>query len=558
MIIFITGATGFIGSHFLKQLLENLGPSDCIYTLDRNPKSSLDRRVISLPGDLRDIENHKAVLTKANWIFHIAANATFGSGQDYTEINVRPVAKIIDAVKNSDQLIRFVLVSSVGALDRAKADKLGEPLAPNSEPNPTSDYGRSKLKAERIVIESKLPFTIIRPGWVYGSGMRPESHLNKFGRMVSKKTLFTRLDPPGRVPLIHVQDLAAAFVRCLDEPRSLNATYIATTENRTIGDVFACLHQSIYNQPIPPRIPLPRLSFIFNNIHGFLPLALTNLFVDYLAAEDLAFRRDLLVTQPIKIEEGIKDIASAYSEESGWWLVTGANSGIGLALVEALRDEDVAVIAIDRAIDNLNPAKRLKVVELDITDSTKLASFTEDIKDLKLAALVNNAGVGFRGGLLDQPWRIAEQMIRVNIVGTIELTHLLRNQLLRDGTTIVNIASSVAYYPLPHMSIYAATKSFLLNWSLALSEELHKTNSVVTFSPSGTNTNFQKTGGVKGAGNASLYSPSFVAKNIINAARKRRTHRILGFKAKVLELVVRFLPVRARVKLLSHLFRSSR
>jgi len=495
---------------------------------------------------------------EADWVYHLAADASFGAGAHYEEINMRPVERMIAILKRSHCLHRFVFVSTIGVLDRDPKDTITNSLTPMSPTTPTSDYGRSKLAAERLLRASGLPYTIIRPGWVYGAGMRPRSHLKVMARSIFRRPWVARLNPPGRVPLIHVKDLAVALVHCLDRPATKGATYIAVTENRSIGDIFTQLHSALHGRAPGWRLPWPRLGWLFGRFHALFPLMFTNLFVDYLAAADPDFRRELLPVDYVKLEDGVAELTEDMSSASGWWLVTGANSGIGSALVDALRGEGRRVIAVDRVTENLIPADDLRVVKADLAETAGLVGIVKAVRGRRLSGLINNAGVGFRGGLLEQSWERVEQTVRVNILGTLELTHRLRTQLRRDGTTIVNVASSVAYHPLPHMSVYAASKAFILSWSLALSEEMRKTNRVVTFSPSGTRTNFQKAGGVKGAQGADLLAPGDVARAILRAVQRGERHRLFGFKSRVLVACSRLLPIGIRLHLWRRLFALSR
>ena len=558
MIIFITGTTGFIGRWFLPELLARLGPRDKIYTLARQLEISGDSRIVQLLGDIRSIDDHAAALLEADWVFHLAADASFGAGAHYEEINTLPVERMIAILKQSRCLNRFVFVSTIGVMDRDPKDTIANSLTPVSPTEPTSDYGRSKLAAENFLRACDLPFTIIRPGWVYGGGMRPRSHLKVMARLISRRPQVARLNPPGRVPLIHVKDLVVALVHCLDRPVTEGATYIAVTENRSIGDIFAQLHSALHGRVPDWRLPWPQLGWLFGRVHSFLPLMLSNLFVDYLAADDPDFRRDLLPVEAIKLENGVAELFEDMPNADGWWLVTGANSGIGSALVEALRGEGRRVIAVDRVTENLIPTDDLRVVKADLTETAGLVHIIDEARGLRLSGLINNAGVGFRGGLLEQSWERAEQTVRVNILGTLELTYRLRAQLRRDGTTIVNVASSVAYHPLPHMSVYAASKAFILNWSLALSEEMRETNCVVTFSPSGTRTNFQQAGGVRGAQGADLLAPGEVADAILRAVRRGERHRLFGYKSRVLVACSQLLPIGIRLHLWRRLFALSR
>jgi len=91
------------------------------------------------------------------------------------------------------------------------------------------------------------------------------------------------------------------------------------------------------------------------------------------------------------------------------------------------------------------------------------------------------------------------------------------------------------------MLMYSSTKAFISNWSESLTYELRDTNKVITFSPAGTNTNFQNSAGVKkehdGKG---LLTPEYVADQIIIAVKKHKTVVILDFKTKILLMISRF------------------
>jgi short-subunit dehydrogenase len=135
---------------------------------------------------------------------------------------------------------------------------------------------------------------------------------------------------------------------------------------------------------------------------------------------------------------------------------------------------------------------------------------------------------------------------------------LLINKLKKDKSVIVNIASSVAYNPLPGMATYAASKAFLLNWSLALGEELKATNKVITFSPAGTKTNFQNSAGVKNVDSPSLFDAETVADAIIQAIKKKQMHTIMGIKTNLFILLIRLIPHKYRLALLSQIFEKNR
>ena len=105
------------------------------------------------------------------------------------------------------------------------------------------------------------------------------------------------------------------------------------------------------------------------------------------------------------------------------------------------------------------------------------------------------------------------------------------------------------------MSIYASSKAFLSSWSEALAYELKDTNRVITFSPSGTNTGFQKRAGVITAdGGKGLLTAEYVADRIIQAVNGKKDIIILGLKTNILLFISRFLPRRINACIWGKLF----
>jgi len=556
MIIFVTGVTGFIGRAFLDVLLQQCAPGDTVRVLVRGDYHLPDARVEVVRGDLRETDSWLGSLSGVAWVFHFAGNAHFGNGPSYYELNVAPVQAMIDALRGSSDFERFVLISSIGAVDRATDDRCEHALTIDSVPSPSSEYGRSKYEAEQRVQSSGLPYTIVRPGWVYGPGMRSDSHLMVIARTVARHSWFASLQFPGAVPLIHVRDLATALDKCRKRCDTLNKTFLAVSENRPLGDVAAVLHYRLHGGA-PRRIPFAGFRRIAGRYHRWLPFRVRVLFSNYLAAEDPAFAAILRPDYPILFEEGSKDISSQVYGPSGWWVITGANSGIGRAIAMALIRCGASVIAVDRCVDTLENSSNLQVICADVTEQTGMDAIVAAASRVPLAGLINNAGVGFRGDFSTQALGCDVRTVQVNDIAPIQLTHRLLPQMRRTAATVVNICSSVAYYPLPGMATYAASKAFLLNWSLAFGEEVRRTNLVITFSPSATSTEFQRNAGVVSK-SAGMLHPNYVANEVLRAVERRWRHRILGWRSRLLIAVMGVLPITARTALSRILFASYR
>jgi short-subunit dehydrogenase len=112
-------------------------------------------------------------------------------------------------------------------------------------------------------------------------------------------------------------------------------------------------------------------------------------------------------------------------------------------------------------------------------------------KGFAISALINNAGVGYNGRFADSTLRENEECILLNNLATVKLTHLLLPELQRHPRAfLLNVASLAAFFPMPFMPVYAPSKAFLVNFSLALREELRGTPvRVSVLCPNGIRTN---------------------------------------------------------------------
>jgi len=204
----------------------------------------------------------------------------------------------------------------------------------------------------------------------------------------------------------------------------------------------------------------------------------------------------------------------------GMALVTGASAGIGRELARVLAEEGWDLIITARSTDRLQAlaeaiedetGQSVEVIPCDLADPGGPGRLVEEVRarDLRVEILVNNAGFGDHGPFVDADLTRNLDMIQVNVTAVMELTHRLLPELVEAGRgRILNVASTAAFQPGPFMSVYYATKAYVLSFSEALREELRQTGvTVTTLCPGPTESEFQEVAGIEETTLVRLSSP---------------------------------------------------
>lgn len=187
-------------------------------------------------------------------------------------------------------------------------------------------------------------------------------------------------------------------------------------------------------------------------------------------------------------------------------LITGASSGIGLDMAKYLSSFGYDLYLVSRNKKKLEEIfsdikTKVNIIEMDLTNTDNCFKLYEKLKDEKIDIVINNAGFGDYGKFSDTDIEKELDMIDLNIRAYHILTKLFLSDFVKnDYGRILNVASFAGFVPGPYMATYYATKSYVLNLSLAISEELKKEKSKVkisVFCPGPVNTNFNNVANVK-------------------------------------------------------------
>ncbi len=253
MLLALTGSTGFIGRHLLRELPKR---GYRLRVLLRRPTSLPTNTASAVIGDIARPQNMAAALQDVDAVIHSAGLAHAMSGipeDDYRVINTEATINLARAAKRAGAK-RFVFLSSIRAQCGPSADDVQTEAL---EPRPTDAYGRSKLAAERGLAELDIDWVALRATLAYGPGVK--------GNMAELMRL-ARLPWPlplgglrARRSLLAVENLLAALETVLTTPQALRRPLIVADPRAvTVADMIAAMRGGLGRRPgvfsVPPAL----------------------------------------------------------------------------------------------------------------------------------------------------------------------------------------------------------------------------------------------------------------------------------------------------------------
>lgn len=239
-------------------------------------------------------------------------------------------------------------------------------------------------------------------------------------------------------------------------------------------------------------------------------------------------------------------------------IITGASSGIGMELAKIFAKNNHHLLLVARSEDKLKSLAEelrskhkveVKLLALDLSNysaAKEIFNYCEK-ENLNVTHLVNNAGFGDFGFFVNSSWPKQEQMINLNITTLTYLTHLFLPAMVKNKSgKILNVASTAAFQPGPTMSVYYATKAYVLHFSEAIANEMEDTGvSVTALCPGATESGFQTLAAMeesKLVKNKKLPSSEEVANYGYQAMLKGKKVAIHGTMNYIMANSIRFTP----------------
>lgn len=327
MKVLVTGATGFVGSHVVDELLKRGIQTAYIARATSNHKWLEGKDVELVEGSLNNLESLKKAVRDIDVIIHVAGSTAAKNEKGFRAGNEGATRNLIDAVRAyRPGLQRFVHISSLAVTGPAKdAD---HPVMETSQCHPLTAYGRTKLLAEHVITEvmDEIPCTIVRPPAVFGP--RDPATLTFFQAVNKGIAPLIGFDDK-QVSLVHVRDLARGIVDAALSENTIGKTYFIGSDIAYTWKQIAAVTAKVTGRKSVRTLKLPHgivlgiagVSGFFGKMMSKPPVLDYEKGIDmiqgYWVCSSAEAAKDFGYRQNIPLEEGVLDTVTWYREQ-GW------------------------------------------------------------------------------------------------------------------------------------------------------------------------------------------------------------------------------------------------
>ena len=261
MRVLVTGATGFVGRALVPALTRDN------YEVRAAVRGNIESRFLAQTeivrhGDLGSPIDWSPLVAGCDAIVHLAGIAHSGpeiSAAVYERVNHQAASDLVRAARSA-AVGRFVFVSSIRAQSGPTADHV---LTETDTAHPTDPYGASKLAAEKAVLESGLPYTILRPTLVYGAGVK--GNLAALARLAASPLPLPFAGLSSRRSLLNRASLIDAIILSLRNEAATGQIFIvADRQPIALNVLVAAIRAGLGRAPGLFSVPGPLLRTSLN------------------------------------------------------------------------------------------------------------------------------------------------------------------------------------------------------------------------------------------------------------------------------------------------------
>ena len=245
MRIFLTGAGGFVGRHLVKRLQGH--DVTCFVRKDSEHLQGFK----TVKGDLKYIADVVNSLKDVDVVIHLAANLWVSDNYTMYLDNVVATKNVIEACKKNN-VKRIITLSSTSAT-----------------PDNLSEYGKTKLEADKLIMNSKLDYTILKSTMIYGDGgkgfTRILKHIKKYPIVPIVGHGKTLMQP------VYIEDVIDVILKCLENPKAIGKMYnLAGPKAVTMNELFDAISLAATGRrKFKLHIPVHLIYWTMNILHPF-------------------------------------------------------------------------------------------------------------------------------------------------------------------------------------------------------------------------------------------------------------------------------------------------
>ncbi len=327
MTILVTGGTGFLGSHVVELLSQMGRPVRALVRRSSDTKFLRSLADVELvDGSVDDRASLERAVIGVTAVVHSAGLVKARGLEEFMRVNARGTENLLEAcVPHAGSIRRFVHVSSIAV--GGPSDAYGNAVQVDAVPRPVTDYGRSKLAAEKAVLAKKdqLLTTIIRPPAIYGPRDR---EIFAFFKSIKLGVLPLLGSPHSKLSMIYGPDAARACIRAVDA--DVPSGRIFAVDDGAVHTMAELIEEaeSAMGKRAFLRIPLPRrvvegaawLSESYGRLTNramMLTRDKCNELFDQWVCDGSIATRELGFTADTRFSQGVKQTVDWY-RSAGW------------------------------------------------------------------------------------------------------------------------------------------------------------------------------------------------------------------------------------------------
>ncbi len=293
--IFITGSTGYVGRHLIPELIKNKYKLRCLVRKTSNVGYLKKYKNIEIVyGDITDKNSLSKTLKDIKVVIHLAAVISSSNKKLLYKVNYEGCKNLLEGCKKN-KIKRIIVISSMAAAKKH-----------------LDDYGKSKLMADELFLNSNLDFTILRPTLIYG---KDSESLKRVTNFIRKIPLITPIIGNGnyKIQPVHINDVIYSIIKCIDNKKSIGKIYeILGREDLTFSQFIDTLTEKMKMRKFKIYIPINLCLYVISTAKFLYPKFPINksmiLSINKSSTGNINNAVKDLNYNPVSFKEGLNDI----------------------------------------------------------------------------------------------------------------------------------------------------------------------------------------------------------------------------------------------------------